>query len=69
MGHPLPHLRMILAEQLQYWAGGSLQDKLDCAFKDFQSWCRTRKIPTSQPAFTVKMVLWFYMVLSTFCLV
>ena len=45
----------MLTDELAYWGQGSLQTKLDEAYKDFVGYCRVHKLPHSQPPFKVKM--------------
>lgn len=33
----------------------SVQQRLDCGYQRFKSFCQQRKIPTTHPPFTVKM--------------
>ena len=45
----------MLTDELAYWGQGSLQTKLDEAYKDFVGYCRVHKLSHSQPPFKVKM--------------
>lgn len=45
----------MLTDELVYWGQGSLQTKLDEAYKDFVGYCRVHKLCHSQPPFKVKM--------------
>lgn len=53
-------LRMLLVENsfLGDFQRESLQDLLDEAYLQFRAFCRQRRIPYSQPPFTVKLVSW-----------
>ena len=51
-------LRILLAEELQYFGPGTFDNQIDRAYKHFTSFCRSRKIQHSQPPFTRKMVTW-----------
>ena len=54
-------LRMMLTEQLEYWGPGTLQHRLDAAYKDFVSYCKMHRLNHSQPPFKVsKMFVFWY---------
>lgn len=49
-------LRVLLAEELQYFGAGDFRCQLDAAHKHFVAFCRSRRIKHSQPPFVPKMV-------------
>lgn len=49
-------LRVLLAEELQYFGAGDFCDQLDAGYKHFVAFCRHRRIQHSQPPFVPKMV-------------
>ena len=51
-------LRILLTEDLQYFGPGEFSVQLEEAYKHFLDFCRTRRIPHTQPPFLRKMVTW-----------
>jgi len=51
-------LRILLCEDLGYFGGGTFEQQLDRAYKDFLAYCIRHKIQHSQPPFLPKMVFW-----------
>ena len=44
----------MLAEQSLRWGAGAFQLRLDGAYKEFKSYCKTQKLSHSQPPFLVR---------------